>query len=306
METGPGLHHALNILQYEADINCMEETGVETQQIESAHNYNNTVEVVYRFLVNNFSGKKIGRSFTEPDFEISKQSLRVFTDEQIEEIKKTTPDEVLKRFVQEKKELREKYISAKVEQVKEFREKDGSTLAIVTGATVPSVNDVQVTCISMNKKPSFVLERWILSRTKVHDQVPLLLYRSYEPQPQKVVLLAHHEGKSYFINPDGTLNSAVQNLMQKGYAIAMIDLFMTGEHQSPWEKVTREETSSFLDTFLNTQPAEQVQDIITSLVWLSSRRDLESPITLVGMGNAEWLSVCRCTLRQSESHLCRL
>jgi len=143
----------------------------------------------------------------------------------------------------------------------------------------------------MSKKPSFVLERWILSRTKVHDQVPLLLYRSYEPQPQKVVLLAHHEGKSYFINPDGTLNSAVQNLMQKGYAIAMIDLFMTGEHQSPWEKVTQEETSSFLDTFHNTQPAEQVQDIITSLVWLSSRRDLESPITLVGMGNAGVLSL---------------
>ncbi len=269
------------------------EQNVGTQQIVAEHNYNKSSrEVVYRFFGKQFFPEKDWSQFTEPDFEVPpKQSLRVFTDEQIEEMKKTTPDEVLKRFLQEKKELREKYISAKVEQVKEFREKDGSTLAIVTGAEVPSVNDVQGTCISMSKKPSFVLERWILSRTKVHDQVPLLLYRSYDPQPQKVVLLAHHEGKSYFINSDGTLNNAIQNLIQKRYAVATIDLFMTGEHQSPWEKVKRKDTSLYLDTFLNTQHAEQVQDIITSLVWLSSRRDLESPITLVGMGNAGVLSL---------------
>ncbi len=264
------------------------EDNVRSHQFDAGHNYNKgSREAVYRFFGEQFFPHQDWMKFSEPHFEVpSKQSLRVFTDEQVEELKKVSYEERLNQFVQEKKQLRDKYVGIKTEQIKEFREKDRLSLAIVTGAEVPHVNDITGTCVSTSKESTFVLERWIISRTKVHDQIPLLLYRSNKPETQKVVLLTHPEGKGYFIAPDGSLHPALQTLMQKGYAVALIDLFLTGEHLSPKEKIKRKETSHFLDTFLNTRPAEQVQDIITSLVWLGSRRDLQSPITSIGMGNS--------------------
>ncbi|MCA1902379.1 MAG: acetylxylan esterase [Candidatus Hydrogenedens sp.] len=270
-----------------------EDANLEYQQVNAEHNYNKeSREAVYRFFGKRFFPQQNWEQFSEPDLEIPpKESLRVFTDDKIEELKKAGYDETLNKFVSEKKSLRNKYIAIKKEQVKEFREKDKHSLAIVTGAEIPAINDTLGTCVSVSRETTFVLERWIISRAKIHDQVPLLFYRSNKPETQKVVLCVHHEGKGYFVNPDGSLHPALQNLMQKGYAIALVDLFLTGEHQSPFEKVKRKETSNYLDTFLNTRPAEQIQDIITSLVWLSSRRDLQTPITLIGMGNAGVLSL---------------
>jgi len=269
------------------------ETNLESQQFDAGHNYNkNSREAVYRFFGKQFFPQQNWEQFSEANFDVPpKQSLRVFTDEKIEEMKKTGYEEILNKFVSEKKSLRDKYVAIKAEQIKEFREKDKHSLAIVTGAEVPAINDTCGTCTSISREATFILERWIISRTKIHDQIPLLLYRSNKAETQKVVLLIHHEGKGYFINPNGSLHPALQNLMQKGYAIALIDLFLTGEHQSPQEEVKRKETSNYLDTFLNTRPAEQVQDMITSLVWLSSRRDLQTPITLIGMGNAGVLAL---------------
>ncbi|MGC8846488.1 MAG: alpha/beta hydrolase family protein, partial [Candidatus Hydrogenedens sp.] len=269
------------------------DTNLEYQQVNAEHNYNKeSREAVYRFFGKQFFPQQNWEQFSEPDFEIPpKESLRVFTDDKIEKLKKVGYDETLNKFVSEKKSLRNKYIAIKKEQVKEFREKDKHSLAIVTGAEIPAMNDTLGTCVSVSREATFVLERWIISRAKIHDKVPLLFYRSNKPETQKVVLCVHHEGKGYFVNPDGSLHPALQNLMQKGYAIALIDLFLTGEHQSPFEKVKRKETSNYLDTFLNTRSAEQIQDIITSLVWLSSRRDLQTPITLIGMGNAGVLSL---------------
>jgi len=269
------------------------EENLETQQFDAGHNYNkDSREAVYRFFGKYFFPEQNWSQFSEPAFEVPpKQSMRVFTDEKIEELKKTSFDEILRKFVEEKKALREQYVAIKLEQVKEFREKDNHSLAIITGAEVPHPNDIQGTCISVYKEPTFVLEKWTLSRIKVHDYVPLLLYRSNKPESQKVILLTHPEGKGHFVSPDGSLHPALQSLMQKGYAIALIDLFLTGEHQSPKEKIKRKETSNYIDTFLNTRSSEQVQDIITSLVWLNSRRDLIPPITLIGMGNTGVLSI---------------
>lgn len=269
------------------------ETNLEYQQFDAGHNYNkDSRESVYRFFGKQFYPQQDWTQFLEAKFEVpSRQSLRIFSDEKIEELKRITYDEMLNKFVVEKKALRDKHVGIKVESVKEFREEDNHSLAIVTGAEVPAMNDTSGTCVSISRELSFVLECWIISRAKIHDSVPLLLYRSNKPETQKVVLLTHHDGKGHFISPDGSLHPALQNLMQKGYAIALIDLFLTGEYQSPREKIKRKETSNFLDTFLNTRPAEQVQDIVTSLVWLSSRRDLQMPVTLVGMGNTGVLSL---------------
>ncbi len=108
---------------------------------------------------------------------------------------------------------------------------------------------------------------------------------------QKVVLLVSDGGKADFIDEDtGGLRNEVSQLFQKGYAVALMDLFLTGEYQSPWREIRRKQTNYF-DTFHRSRAAEQVQDIITAIMWLTSRRDLHLQVALVGLGKSGVLSL---------------
>ncbi|MCX8064727.1 MAG: acetylxylan esterase [Candidatus Hydrogenedentes bacterium] len=266
-----------------------EEKNIETVQFQAEHNYNkDSREAMYRFFGKYFFPERDWSNFKEGEISIPPESaLRVFTEKQIDNLKKDGYDVVLGRLLEGRRLARSKHLNIENGGEVRFRNRDGLSLAIAMGMEPHYLGkDVSGECLAMDREPDYVIERWILSRRGVGDRVPLLLYRGYEGERQKVVLLVHDVGKDYFIDStSGELRREIKELLLKGYAVAMVDLFLTGEHKSPWFEVKRRQTNYF-DTFHSTRTAEQVKDIITALFWLSSRRDLQSPVALAGCGKA--------------------
>jgi len=268
--------------------------NLETIQFQAEHNYNkDSREAMYRFLGKQFFPERDWSNFSEGNIEVPPESaLIVFTDEQRENLKRDGYDTVLNRLVDRRRSARDRHLASAKSGVDVFRNKDNLSLAIALSVDVNMCGkDIGGKCLAMDRESDFVIERWIISRKCVGDEVPLLLYRGYDPMRQKVVLLVSEKGKVEFIDEaTGELRSEVKQLIQEGYAVAMIDLFLTGEYQSPWAEVKRKQTNYF-DTFHRTRSAEQVQDIITAILWLDARRDLQPPVAIVGLGKAGVLSL---------------
>lgn len=272
----------------------MKAENVETVQFDADHNYNrDSREAMYRFFGKHFFPEQDWGKFKEEEIKLPPESaLRVFTEEQLENIKKDGYEVVLGRFLEARRSAREKYLGVGKEDVRLFRGRDEHTLAIAMGIGLDSFGKgISGKCLAMDREPDYVIERWILSQREVGNKVPLLLYRGYKGVSQKAVLLVHSGGKNCFIDEiTSELKEGVKQLLRRDYAIAMIDLFLTGEHCPPWFEVKRKQTN-FFDTFHRTRLAEQVQDILTAVVWLSLRRDLQSPVAVAGFGKAGVLAI---------------
>ncbi len=157
--------------------------NVEAVQFQAEHNYNkDSREAVYRFFGKQFFPERDWSNFVEGNIEVPPESaLRVFTDEQIENMKKEGYENVLNRLVDRRRSARDRHIASVKEGIEHFRSKDGLSLAVAMGIDVKaSGKDVSGECLAMDREPDFVIERWVLSRKSIGDAVPLLLYRGYE------------------------------------------------------------------------------------------------------------------------------
>ena len=65
-----------------------------------------------------------------------------------------------------------------------------------------------------------------------------------------------------------------------------IDAFLLGEHHAPQAPTKRKSVGGFMDTFQPTDTGYRIQDVLTSLAYLRSRRDLTETIDLVGLDQA--------------------
>ncbi|MCX5772326.1 MAG: hypothetical protein NTZ09_18920 [Candidatus Hydrogenedentes bacterium] len=66
--------------------------------------------------------------------------------------------------------------------------------------------------------------------------------------------------------------------------MAAIDAFLIGEHNSPLTGPRPRATGTFPDTFEPTDTACRIQDVITSIEYLRTRRDLSGNTRLIGLG----------------------
>jgi len=73
--------------------------------------------------------------------------------------------------------------------------------------------------------------------------------------------------------------------------VLVIDLYLEGEHHSPLAKTEPKVVGDYADTFQPTVAGNQVQDILTAIAFLRSRRDLSGDIDLVGTGRAGALAL---------------
>ncbi len=95
------------------------------------------------------------------------------------------------------------------------------------------------------------------------------------------------DGKAALANPlNGKPGPLVTGLIEKGKAVLVIDTFLIGDHHSPFAKTVRQTVGAFHDTFAPSDTAYRIQDILTALAFLRSRRDLTGRTQLVGLGTA--------------------
>jgi len=259
--------------------------SVETVLIDAPHNYNKASrEAVYRFFGKHLLGQpEKYKNFSEPDFQIEpEEALRVFPEKKLPE-GLPSADEITARVIESDKAKWAAVMPADRASLDEFRAQYGDVLALTIGAKIPARNDFASERAGYEQRDGFVVERWILHRWGEGDAVPAVLYRGRnDGPPQDAVVLVYDHGKTGAVDKTGGKPAPlVASLLAQGKAVLAIDAFLTGDHSSAKRAIGK-----FPDTFMPTDTGYRIQDVITAVEWLRSRRDMTSKVGVAGFGEA--------------------
>jgi len=260
------------------------ENALDTVLIDAPHNYNqDSREAVYAFFGAHLFGQpEKYAGFREPEFAIEpEEALRVFPDGKLPD-GLPSADEITARVIEQNRAKWDNVLPTDPASLAAFREQYGDVLALVTGAEVPDPNASDCERTGYEPRDGFVAERWILRHQGKHDGVPAVLYRGPNDGPrQDAVVFVYEQGKAGAVDlQEGGPNPLVANLLAEGKAVLAIDTFLTGEHDR------KRATGKYPDTFLPTDTAYRIQDIVTAAAWLRSRRDMTGKVSLAGFGDA--------------------
>lgn len=260
---------------------------LEMVQIQAEHNYNQpSREAVYRFfgkwLLNQ---EEKYRNFTEPAFTVNPDELRIYPGEAKPEAV-PSGEEILARTVEANRAKWNAILPRDQASLAPFREQYGVALFDVFAAELPHSNDLEVERarrIGYREQDGYVIENLRVHRRAVGDTVPMTLYRPADAVARDTVVIVHGEGKAALADPSaGGPGELVRALLDGGRCVVALDAFLTGEHHSPFA-LTERAKGGFPDTFEPTDTACRVQDVLTTLAYVRSRRDLSGQVDLVGL-----------------------
>ena len=258
---------------------------VASQQIDAPHNYNKASrEAVYRFFgkwVLN-EGEKYADS-TEPAYAMEPlEALRVFPDGKLPE-GFATKDDLIPGIIEATRGKWAAILPKSAGEAAAFRAEYGVALAQALGAKIPGSGDVAARQVSSKRYQGYTLERLIVRRPVALEEIPALLYRPENPRGGSV-LLVHGKGKAALADIEsGGPGALVKGLLEQGKTVLAIDTFLTGEHQEPL-KGTKRRRDKFPDTFLPSDTAYRVQDILTASAYLRAYET--APSAIAGLGEA--------------------
>lgn len=150
--------------------------------------------------------------------------------------------------------------------------------------------------IRLNKLSQPVtMERLVLGRKGKGDAIPCLWLRP--PQDSKgPVLLVSDQGKASLLDSTHPQAKALSiALLERGYSILLVDPFLVGEARgsletlppepsSPWTGRPEGKEDRFFPCYNRPDVSERIQDIVTSLQWLSYRTG--KGVKVIGLGDA--------------------
>lgn len=263
------------------------EDRVRNVHIDAPHNYNkDSREAMYRFFGKWLLGEdeKSWSDFREPGFTVEKEAdLRLFP-EGVSPPGTLPSDAITRKIIEIERERSTRILPATLAETQSFQDEYRAILEDVFGATVPNANDLSAERVGFTQRDAYVVERWILHRTRVGDAIPALFYRGTGAELQDSVLLVHGRGKGALAHPNEPGPGAlVQELIEAGRAVLIIDPFLIGEHHSPFETTRRHREGGFMDTFNPTDMGYRIQDVLTAAAFLRSRRDLSGYVDLIGL-----------------------
>ncbi|MBN2310681.1 MAG: acetylxylan esterase, partial [Candidatus Hydrogenedentes bacterium] len=170
------------------------EDRVINRHFDAPHNYNqNSREAVYRFFGEWLLGERERYAdFHEPAWEMEPvEALRVFPDGRLPD-GAPSRQQIIDELIVSSRAKWAAILPEDGAALDAFRAGYGAALADVLGASVPAV--VDATPIGQQAGPGYTLERLVLGRRGVGDQIPALLYTPEQPSSEAPVLIVHGRG----------------------------------------------------------------------------------------------------------------
>ncbi len=248
------------------------------QQIDAPHNYNQpSREQVYRFFGKWFLNDPDTYSdFTEPAYEADlPEDVRVFPGEGPLP-GHATQEELIASLIDERRERIARALNDRgndPEFIAEYREAVESLI----GAAPPKIAAER---LSSEKKDGHTFEKWVLRDTNTGSAVPAVLMIPDVRRVGEAILFVDSNGKSNLAGTDGLPIADVQRYVERGWIVAAIDAFRTGEMA-----LAERRLGNFPDTFVPTDTARRAQDVRTAIEWLSEHAG-RAPVTVFGKGEA--------------------
>ncbi|MCC6486492.1 MAG: acetylxylan esterase [Candidatus Hydrogenedentes bacterium] len=267
------------------------EDRLESVQFDADHNYNKASrEAVYRFFAKRLlnEGERY-KDFVEPAYQADPpEALRIFPGAAVED-GYPTGDELLRQIREANRAKIEAAFPKDAAGADAFRARYGPALADVFDAVIPESGSLRVERArryGFKREAGIVSERLVVGRETVGDAIPMILYRPDDAELRDAVLIVDGAGKAAHADLAETRPGAlIRALLEKGLCVATIDVFGLGEHNGPMGPPVPRAGGPFLDTFEPTETACRVQDVLTSLAYLRSRRDLSGEAALIGLGD---------------------
>jgi hypothetical protein len=271
------------------------EGNVENHHVDAGHNYNKeSREAMYRFFGKHLLGGDWS-TYTEPPFEVEPvEKLRVFPDDKLPEGLPTAL-EIIERIKKERDATWLMLVPRTEETLGTYREAQRRLLSDLTGAVPVSVNDLVCERVSFEERTysgwpagsnGYVVEKWMLGHKDNEGRIPAILqYRRTDSGPQPVAVRLHSEGKAKYARDGDVLSTEVERFLTGNHMVLTLDPFLVGEQQGCFVQ-TKRTSVTFLDTYQPTDTGYRVQDVLTAIAFLRSRRDVLDQVTLYGKGNA--------------------
>ncbi len=278
---------------------------IENHHFEADHNYNKlSREAVYRFFGKWFLGQEEKyREFQEPPYTIEPpESLRVFPNGQLPE-RALSDEEVLEQIRKSCVEKWTRILPKSPKEVGPFRETYGIALADVLGAELPASGTVTAESLGTQTSGNVVVQQLVLGRKSHGDRVPAALFRRQDAPTTGLVLAVHGhvhghvhgQGMVGLVRGDTSQpGPLIQSLLEENKIVLTINPFLIGGD-------LERKYGKFPDTFLPSDTAYRVQDVLTALAYLRTLPEYAESrsLNLVGLGSAGLVCLLASALDQT-------
>ncbi len=259
-------------------------------QVDAEHNYNKeSREAVYAWFAKWLLEVEDTSAFKEVPYQVeSDEALLVFSDRDIPK-HALKQEEILPAWVKSSQEAIDKRKPTNENEHEKFKEEMGSALQHALGLHIPNSSELTLTepegAFPTTYQTHFSARHLVIGRKGIGDAIPAVLFRT-EPLVghDPVVIIVHPEGKEKLIDAEtGEPLPIITDLVSSipDHKVLIIDVFGTGEHG----EYERSEETNYFTTYNRTTAALRVQDILTTLLYFSTRGDV-SEVSLVGIGEA--------------------
>ena len=264
------------------------EDKIHQVQVDAEHNYNKeSREAVYAWFAKWLLEDDNASAYREVPYEVElDEDLLVFSDRDIP-THALKQEDILPAWIKRSQDAIELRKPKNKAQHKNFREEMGNALQHSLGLHLPDSSEITLTepegAFPTTYHPDFSARHVVIGRKGIGDAIPAILFRT-EPLVghDPVVVVVHPEGKEKLINPEtGQPSPMVKELINSDRKVLIIDVFGTGEHG----EYERSEETNYFTTYNRTTAALRVQDIVTTLLYFTTRGDV-SEVSLIGIGEA--------------------
>ncbi len=261
------------------------------------HNYNQVArERMYDWMNQHL---KIGREtpYVETDFEpIPPAELSVF-DEAHPLPEGASDAAMLREAVTEyQKQMFDSLLPKSKADVARYDETIRAAANVMLDTGVPAAMDLEREDRETVHESGFDIYKLLVGRTGAKEQVPLIALVTQNFNGE-AVFWVHPDGKAGLFTEDGEPKSAVQDLLDEGFAVVGADLFLTGEFVAEGEKpkypALDENYAGYTLAYNRSVLANRVRDILTVIGTMVEDENINT-IHLIGTGEAgPWAMLAR-------------
>lgn len=251
--------------------------------IDAGHNYNrDSREAVYRFFGAFLLGDEARwAEFDEPDFVVEPlEQLAVFPGE---EAPTGYPNgaEIIERLVESRRAQWQALLPRDPGALDAFRKIATPALEDAFGlSALPRVSAREIRSIDHG---DYRLEHLVISAAS-GNAIPALTYRRMNADSAGAAVVVHDSGKAALVDlKNGGPGPVVREQLDAGKVVIVIDPFLIGEHHAP-DRPTQRVIKSFPETFLPTDDAYRVQDVLAAAAYARSRTP--GAVAVIGIGKA--------------------
>ena len=146
-------------------------------------------------------------------------------------------------------------------------------------------NDLVAEAAEIRRTEQYTLSRLAVGRAGKGDRIPALMASPRRDVLQSLVVLAHPQGMSAWLDPDGSPRGLARTILDRGHSVILFDAFQTGDGARSALEGTRPRFDLFTSTYNRTDLQQRVQDCITLCVFAQSQSKGRR-VRLCGVGRA--------------------